>query len=453
MKKDAQLPSLDESVPVDEAALSGQNDNTETYFMATNTDGDDSGVTLDSIHMEDAARPVPSLVRIGSVNVSLGEGTEDNLMDYSLSKAPPTMATVEEVMQLFESGGQLSTKTVRKILRDAYKHLKGLGNINKVPLNTTEDHVTVVGDIHGQLADLVCLMNHNGLPSETNKYIFNGDFVDRGFQGVEVLVLLFLLMTVCPNSVFLNRGNHEDFGLCCVYGFQKECLAKYNDVVFRWRGLTTWCRLGRRKTARTRAICPRQRRQKDLRTIMHCALWSDPDLSPSLPTPQPNPRGAGVLFGPDSTMSFLEENGLDMVVRSHECVEEGFDLPFEEEMEGCCATIFSASNYGGSMNQGATMQFSLNETDDSFAAGGMRATSPEVHYTVYEYQLTAADKDHGNLLKANQSGLSSLVLRKKRALTAAFTQVDKEGKGFVTKDKWCQVMDNVSSYLSALGIS
>ncbi len=52
--------------------------------------------------------------------------------------------------------------------------------------------------------------------------------------GRQVLVLLFLLMTVCPDSVFLNRGNHEDFGLCCVYGFQKECLHKYNDVVFRW---------------------------------------------------------------------------------------------------------------------------------------------------------------------------------------------------------------------------
>ncbi|CAB1103637.1 unnamed protein product [Ectocarpus sp. CCAP 1310/34] len=484
MKEDAQLPTLDESVPIDGAAMSGQTDNTETYFMATNTDGDDTGVTLDSIHMEDAARPVPSLLRIGSVSVSLGEGTEENLMDYSLSKAPPTMATVEEVMQLFESGGQLSTKTVRKILRDAYKHLKGLGNINKVPLNSTEESVTVVGDIHGQLADLVCLMNHNGLPSETNKYIFNGDFVDRGFQGVEVLVLLFLLMTVFPNSVFLNRGNHEDFGLCCVYGFQKECLDKYNDVVF-----SMFCEMFRHlpvcsvihdkvlvihgglfhregvtladieQVERLDYVVPArseedrqddsnlseaERRQKDLRTIMHCALWSDPDLSPSLPNPQPNPRGAGVLFGPDSTKSFLDENGLDMVVRSHECVEEGFDLPFEDEMEGCCATIFSASNYGGSMNQGATMRFSLNETDDSFAAGGMRATSPEVHYTVFEYQLTAADKDHGHLLKANQSGLSSLVLRKKRALTAAFTQVDKQGDGFVTKDKWCQVMSNVT---------
>ena len=33
---------------------------------------------------------------------------------------------------------------MRKILRDAYKHLKSLGNINKVPLNSTEEKVTVV---------------------------------------------------------------------------------------------------------------------------------------------------------------------------------------------------------------------------------------------------------------------------------------------------------------------
>lgn len=50
---------------------------------------------------------MPSLVRIGSVDVKLGEGQEENLMDYSLSKSAPTMETVEEVMQLFESGGQV----------------------------------------------------------------------------------------------------------------------------------------------------------------------------------------------------------------------------------------------------------------------------------------------------------------------------------------------------------
>lgn len=60
LKKNAQLPALDEKVPVDEATMSGQNDNTETYFMAGNTEGDDTGVTLDSIRMESA--PVRKLL-------------------------------------------------------------------------------------------------------------------------------------------------------------------------------------------------------------------------------------------------------------------------------------------------------------------------------------------------------------------------------------------------------
>lgn len=50
---------------------------------------------------------MPSLVRIGSVDVRLGDGNDENLNDYSLSKAAPTMETVEEVIQLFESGGKV----------------------------------------------------------------------------------------------------------------------------------------------------------------------------------------------------------------------------------------------------------------------------------------------------------------------------------------------------------
>ena len=42
---------------------------------------------------------------------------------------------------------QLSVKAVRKILRDAYKILKELPNIHRVPLNTPEETVTVVSTI------------------------------------------------------------------------------------------------------------------------------------------------------------------------------------------------------------------------------------------------------------------------------------------------------------------
>lgn len=70
MKKDAQLPALDEKVPVDGVIMSGQNDNTETYFMAGNTEGDDSGVTVDSIRLESA--PVNDICFVLGLGLGLG---------------------------------------------------------------------------------------------------------------------------------------------------------------------------------------------------------------------------------------------------------------------------------------------------------------------------------------------------------------------------------------------
>ena len=64
------------------------------------------------------------------------------------------------------------------------------------------------------------------MPSKANMYIFNGDFVDRGAYGVEVLTLLMALKLVYPEFVHLNRGNHEDIDINRAYGFLDEVLAK-----------------------------------------------------------------------------------------------------------------------------------------------------------------------------------------------------------------------------------
>jgi len=80
-------------------------------------------------------------------------------------------------------------------------------------------------------------------------------------------------------------------------------------------------------------------------------LWSDPQ---EFPGRAPSKRGVGVAFGPDVTHAFLAHNNLDLLVRSHEVKEEGYQV----EADGKLITIFSAPNYCDSVgNKGALIRF------------------------------------------------------------------------------------------------
>lgn len=156
----------------------------------------------------------------------------ENLYEYEL---PPGLITINEAMvviELYRRGGKLVTSSVHKLIRLGYLLLSQRKNVCEVNVDETE-RLILVGDIHGQLADLLHILDLNGMPGNNGtKYIFNGDFVDRGDYGVECMLILLALLIARPDCVYMNRGNHEDFAICSVYGFQAECCEKYDPITF-----------------------------------------------------------------------------------------------------------------------------------------------------------------------------------------------------------------------------
>ena len=86
----------------------------------------------------------------------------------------------------------------------------------------------MVGDTHGQFYDLLNIFSLNGYPSETNPYLFNGDFVDRGSFSLEIMVTLLAWSSCSHKCIYMSRGNHEAKNMNKLYGFEGEVTHKYD---------------------------------------------------------------------------------------------------------------------------------------------------------------------------------------------------------------------------------
>ncbi|MGH0145073.1 UNVERIFIED_CONTAM: hypothetical protein FKN15_004710 [Acipenser sinensis] len=122
-----------------------------------------------------------------------------------------------DLMKLFEVGG--SPNNTRYLFLGDYVD-RGYFSIE-----------VVCGDIHGQFFDLMKLFEVGGSPNNT-RYLFLGDYVDRGYFSIECVLFLWVLKINHPNTLFLLRGNHECRHLTEYFTFKQECKIKYSERVY-----------------------------------------------------------------------------------------------------------------------------------------------------------------------------------------------------------------------------
>ncbi|XP_073697369.1 serine/threonine-protein phosphatase with EF-hands 2 [Garra rufa] len=465
---------------------------------------------------------------------------------------PLDMDQAADLVEAFKNKQQLHSRYVLQLLLETWKLLRVLPNINRVSTCHSKE-ITVCGDLHGQLEDLLLIFYKNGMPSMEKPYVFNGDYVDRGKDSIEVLLILFAFLLVYPGDVYLNRGNHEDHIINLRYGFTKEVLSKYKlhgkrilkllQKIFSWLPLVTVIdqrvlivhggisdttdlsliarvdrhryvsalRPPKKKTpSRTNVyadserydemiICKNRkgsltfpkpfsaregfqrrslqdfsstvartleeefevrRRQAEFslsrfsksQRILNSALssesepdssefdtsndewkqildllWSDP-MSHDGCIPN-EVRGGGCYWGSDITEDFLNRNNLQLIIRSHECKQDGYEFCHNRKV----LTLFSASNY-----------YEVGSNRGAFVRLG-----PDLVPYFVQYQATSTTRGLSFPQSVKRTEHTALkVLREqlfvhKSDLLSAFQEIDKENTGLICLTDWASTIERV----------
>ncbi|KAF6774587.1 hypothetical protein AHF37_05620 [Paragonimus kellicotti] len=244
-------------------------------------------------------------------------------------------------------------------------------NIQKFPLRIVDNDLLVTEIYRDPLQDPITALSVHLMRT--------GDYVDRGKQSLETISLLFAYKVKYPTTFFLLRGNHECQAITRIYGFFDECKRRFNVKLWKCfldvfnclpvaaviENQIFCCHGGISPEFLKQDISNLEDLKQKIRAIPRPAdvpedgvvcdlLWADP-LNPDLldndadEVPQifqetgfaPNERGVSYVFSPEVVDRFLTRFGLDLMVRAHQVVEDGYEFFANRSF----VTIFSAPNY------------------------------------------------------------------------------------------------------------
>ncbi|MEM0225652.1 MAG: serine/threonine protein phosphatase [Thermofilaceae archaeon] len=242
---------------------------------------------------------------------------------------------------------ELERESLSELLSEAIKLFESEHSLVEVE----GDSVLVVGDTHGDVHSSV-----RAFSIEAEKYVFLGDYVDRGPYQLENMIFLLAKKLELPEKVYLLRGNHESPITNVHYGFLDEVVYRYGSQIYRlfvevfsrlpYAALINGTTLavhggiatGLKSLSELRSL-PRPDEIPENRTAFE-VLWNDPSEHSQGFTP--SPRGYGIfLFGRDVFEAFAEAAGIRLMLRAHEYFPEGI----HEYFDGKIISLFSCRYY------------------------------------------------------------------------------------------------------------
>ncbi|CAF4787321.1 unnamed protein product, partial [Rotaria socialis] len=390
-----------------------------------------------------------------------------------------TESKLKDMFDRLLKASETLSPSVAKLLQKAglpveEKELLKSTNPDSIPVESSYRGPRIDGPITRKtLVDLIeaFQQGQNGLPSTDNPYIFNGDFVDRGHNSVEVILLLMTSLVLYPSSVFLNRGNHEDIMVTVRYGFQNEVIQKYSarkgpiiDLfkdIFSWLPIYSYVETGAAKiiiihggisdkinlkqiNALTRnryvsiEVPPESRgggkrltpeEDNEYRQIQDL-YWSDPDPQGRKGCRKNDDRNIATFFGADTTRDFLAKYNLSMIIRSHQVKPEGYEYTHDRKV----LTVFSASNYSKGSNWGAIVRWDYNEPEPWIIS--YKTEPVEMGKLSFNKQVTLFEDPAYH-------SLAEKLMTNKNLLLKEFQNADTNQTNHLSLTAWSQIMSSV----------
>lgn len=284
------------------------------------------------------------------------------------------------------------------IMKDTLKRAKDIFK-NEPPVKKVNSPVYVLGDIHGNLMDLMTferVLWAKG-PCEGGNFLFLGDYVDRGKDSMECILYLFAMKIANTAKFSLLRGNHEVRSLQESMTYKKEVMKKlsrggklhdfakemwemFNEVfdsmpVCAVIDDSIFCAHGGIPGISATKLEQLMRIPKNMPDPENESppawemLWNDPmekndalaainitasgskhsHLEQMKGYLKNEKRGTAYLYTDIAVNNFLGGNGLTHIIRAHEVIPPGYRF----QMGGKVTTVFSTSRYCDQDNKAA----------------------------------------------------------------------------------------------------